>query len=389
MASPWVLYEGEKGQTASYELASYLKELNICDAGLGPAGQAVLSNFRKIGLINFKGQEVEIRPKIPVTRILQLLDPDLKSFNHLSDEASLQQASEWTDALALFLDLQLSKALARGPLEGYVAMTEWTKTLRGRVEFSALATSGRFGSAEVLVTHDEYTTNIPENQLLRTAIEVLLATKSLASSRRNSLKVHAENLSGVELLDNWSRLPSINFEARTKHYHPALKTAHLILSGQSLNARGGLVRANSFLIDMAQLFEFFIDRKFSELATQTHYSFSSQYGTKHLDTSGIFKIRPDFMFFDGETPVGLADAKYKIVESKSDVPTSDVNQVIAYCTRFQLQEGHLIFAKSPEFSVQMVGDGLRLQVHELDLSASAEEVEAKLRFLWEAITLQM
>lgn len=386
MPTPKVLYEGEKGQVAPYELASYLKELNVCDAGLGPVGQAILSNFRKVGVVNFKGQEVEIRPKVAISRILQLLDPQLRSFSHLADEASLLQATEWTDALALFLDLQLSRALVQGPLQGYVSKTEWTKTLRGRVEFSALATAGKFGTPEVLVTHDEFTSDILENQLLRTAIELLLATKTLSTERRKSLQLHAERLDGVRLLLDWHQLPAISFEARNERYHAALKTSILLLSGQSIEAARGSIKSNAFLIDMAQLFEFLIDRRFSQLSKESNLTFSSQYGTKHLDKSRIFRIRPDYMVLKAEVAVGLADAKYKIIENQSDVPTADINQVIAYCTRFGLNKGHLIFAKSPEFNVEMVGGELTIYIHELDLTASPEMVDAKLRQLWEEIT---
>ena len=372
----------------SHELATHLRELNVCDAGLGPAGQAILSNFRKVGIINFKGRDVEIRPKVSIAQILSLLDPQLQSFSQLAPETFLSESSDWTNALALFFDLQLKHALARGAIEGYVSITEWSRTLRGRVEFSALATAGRFGAPDILVTHDEFTTNVPENKVLRTAIEVLLSTRELSDARRKSLQNYAQKLDGVELLESRTGLRELKLSDTFRHYEPALKTALLILGGQSIDASIGSVRSSSFLIDMAQLFEFLIDRKFEEFSASSQIEYSSQYGIKHLDVSGIFRIRPDYMFFKDSYPVGLADAKYKIVSTESQVPNSDINQMIAYCSRFNLPEGHLIYAKSPEFAVEMVGGNLRLLVHEIDLASPISEVVEKLHFLWSQITGQ-
>ena len=385
MTASQVLFEGEKGQVVPYGLATHLKDLNVCDAGLGPGGLAVLSNFRKVGVLTYQGQLVEIRPKVSVQKVLTLLDPHLKSFIGLDDEAALAETADWTNALALFFDYQLNLALARGAKEGYVAITEWSRTLRGRLEFSLLATAGRFGTAEVPVTHDEFTADIIENQMLLTAIEVLLSTRSLSPQRRSSLQRHTEKLHDVSLLETWGKLPEVKLSSSFKHYEPALKTAILILNSQSVESLAGSIRTNSFLIDMSQLFEFLVERKFAEFSSRSATEFRAQFGSKHLDLNGVFRIRPDFMFFEGQRPVGLADAKYKQVFSESDVATSDINQIIAYCSRFNLQSGHLIFAGAPEFSAEMVGSGIKIWIHELDLSLSSEEIEEKLFSIWNQI----
>ena len=365
-----------------YSLATHLKDLNVCDAGLGPGGLAVLSNFRKVGVLTFQGQLVEIRPKVSVPKVLSLLDPQLKSFSSLEDDATLAETSDWTNALALFFDHQLKLALARGAKEGYVSVSEWSKTLKGRLEFSSMATAGRFGTAEVHVTHDEFTNDILENQMLLTAIEVLLSTRSLAAQRRISLQKHIEKLHNVSLLESWGKLPEVKLSSPFRHYEPALKTALLILNSQSVESLAGSIRTNSFLVDMSQLFEFLIERKFEEFSSRSSKEFKAQFGTKHLDLNGVFRIRPDFMFFEGQEPIGLADAKYKRVFSESEVATSDINQLIAYCSRFNLESGHLIFAGAPEFSTEMVGSGIKIWIHELDLSRESEEIEAKLFAIW-------
>lgn len=39
-----------------------------------------------------------------------------------------------------------------------------------------------------------------------------------------------------------------------------------------------------------------------------------------------------------------ADAKYKIVSTRSSVPNDDVYQMVTYCTRYGLDKGYMLYA---------------------------------------------
>jgi 5-methylcytosine-specific restriction enzyme subunit McrC len=383
--SSLVLFEGQKGQLVDYELAAKLRELNVCEAQIGSSGKAVLTGFRKIGVINYLGKEIEIRPKVAFEQILSLLDPELRSFSNLEADVSLASSENWTEALALFFDLQITRALVRGPMQGYVEKTESSNTIRGRLEFDSLATPAWTLNTQVTITHDDFTVNIAENQLLKTALEVLLATSKLSVKRRNSLRRHLEALEGVSLLEkHLSSMPQPRNPLYSS-YSTALRTAQLILGGLGVESQLGQFTSSSFLIDMAQLFEFVIENQFRDLAKLDNLRFNAQYSDSSLDFQGVFKIRPDYMVFQDGMPLAIADAKYKVVSSKSDVPTSDINQMLAYCSRFGLYTGHLIYANSPEFFVDVIGSNVRLFIHELSLGGSRKTIEEKAQAIWKQL----
>ncbi|WNY34071.1 hypothetical protein Q9Q99_00140 [Curtobacterium flaccumfaciens] len=80
----------------------------------------------------------------------------------------------------------------------------------------------------------------------------------------------------------------------------------------------------------------------------------SQYQST-LDVDGTVKIAPDLVWLvDGEVRACI-DVKYK-VEKHGQYPNADLYQMAAYCRRFRLGEGWLVYAAgdAPEGDVQLV-----------------------------------
>uniref|UniRef100_A0A942T0E4 Restriction endonuclease n=1 Tax=Neobacillus citreus TaxID=2833578 RepID=A0A942T0E4_9BACI len=90
------------------------------------------------------------------------------------------------------------------------------------------------------------------------------------------------------------------------------------------------------------------------------------------------KIAPDLVWLvDGEVRACI-DVKYK-VEKHGQYPNVDLYQMAAYCRRFGLETGHLVYAagESQARRVQVV-DGPLVQQHALDLSHPMEAVLGQL-----------
>jgi 5-methylcytosine-specific restriction enzyme subunit McrC len=173
--------------------------------------------------------------------------------------------------------------------------------------------------------------------------------------------------------------------ARNMHYAPALATAELIILSQSFTANAGGNLVKSFLIDMPRLFETFIELEFLKLSKAAGIEFRPQKGNHYLDESQVFRIQPDYLWLRGDKVIALADAKYKAVESRSEVSNTDVNQVIAYCSRFGLKQGHLIFAEAPEFETTMFNSEITLSVHQLDLNQDSKLIRETLNLIFDSI----
>ncbi len=379
------LLEGEKGQIVDFDIATRLMELKACDASIGPLGKAYLSNFRKIGLVEFDGLRVEIKPKVSVRQVLQMLDPNLKSFQRLASDVSLASTDEWTHALADFFDSQLSVALRRGPLEGYREDEEWSRTIKGRIQFSKFATTPKFASPDIPIIHDDFSINVPENIIIVTALNILLSKLDLGKDLRARHLEHTRMLDGVNLLQAGAKLPSYRVTSRNMHYAPALATAELIILSQSFTANPGGHLVKSFLIDMPRLFETFIELEFLRLSQASGIDFRPQKGNQYLDESQVFRIQPDYLWFQGGKVIALADAKYKRVASPSEISNADVNQVIAYCSRFDLKQGHLIFAEAPEFETTMFNSEITLKFHQLDLNNESNLIREKVSAIFDSI----
>ena len=106
-----------------------------------------------------------------------------------------------------------------------------------------------------------------------------------------------------------------------------------------------------------------------------------------LDTAARLTIRPDLVWYGADGPVAVADTKYKLLDEKGNFPNSDAYQLVTYCARLDLSTGHLIYAAGdphPE-PYEIVGTGVRLVVHAIDIGRSMEDVERQVDRLAERL----
>jgi 5-methylcytosine-specific restriction enzyme subunit McrC len=236
--------------------------------------------------------------------------------------------------------------------------------LRGRVREADQLRRHWGRNIPLEVRYDEFTVDIPENQILLAATIRLLKMSATGRTRRAALQRLRLQLAGVTLRPTIPEWTPSRLNAR---YRPALEIAELILAGRSFEQRVGEVTVTGYLFSMARIFEDFVAVALTEALTPHGGKASFQYPT-HLDDEEQVDIRPDFVWLEGDRPVIVADAKYK-AEKPAGFPNADLYQLLAYCTVLGLPVGHLIYAKgnggSRQYTVQ--GAGTRLVAHTLDL----------------------
>ena len=100
----------------------------------------------------------------------------------------------------------------------------------------------------------------------------------------------------------------------------------------------------------------------------------SQHVSDHLDLAGHVRIKPDLVWRSEGRIRAVFDAKYKIAKSDA-YPNADVYQMLAYCIRHNVPEGHLIYAEGDdipqEIDVRREGSDeavVRVHGHAVDLS---------------------
>jgi 5-methylcytosine-specific restriction enzyme subunit McrC len=162
--------------------------------------------------------------------------------------------------------------------------------------------------------------------------------------------------------------------------HAILRLADLVLANQAVEHRVGDVRVSGFTLSMALLFERLVTRLLWDPGSDVRVVGQRQ---SDLDATGVLKIKPDLVFLAGRSVVGVADVKYKLLDENGKFPNADAYQLITYCSRLGLDVGHLIYAAGepcPE-PIVVLGSGVRLIIHAVDLDKPLPEIEAAVRTL--------
>ncbi|MCT9008300.1 McrC family protein [Streptomyces rhizosphaerihabitans] len=312
---------------------------------------------------------VRITPKVPIVRLFFLLGHSLDPKRNWRDsEVEVAQHRDLLPALAHAVERQVDRALRQGLLQGYRPAEESAVVVRGRVR-EAEQIRRRFGTMlPIEVAYDEFTTDIAENRILRTAVERLLRLPGVPRDVRRRLLHQLARLADVTAIVRGQSVPNWRPTRLNSRYHQALHLARLVLDGSSAEHAPGGLRIDGFLFDMNKLFEDFVTVALRDAFRGTSHAARLQ-DPHHLDLAAAIRMKPDLVLYrpDG-VPCAVVDAKYK-AEKRHGFPDADLYQMLAYCTALGLPEGHLVYAKgnASHAAHQVRHSGIVIHQHALDL----------------------
>ena len=346
------------------------------------AGWFLLRAGSYVGTIVLGDLVVRIRPKVPITNVLYLLGHAGAPASWLTGaEAGYEAAPDATAAFAELYGRTLTSTLVRGPLRGYREHHDELVALRGRVDLTTqMRRPGR--QTPVACRYVDFTPDIDANRYVKHATRMLLRTPDVPVSARRTLKHGLLQLEQVEDVLPRIDLPSRIAHTRlTQHYQPLLELSELVLRSVTLSDETGGVLASTFLLDMNAIFERFLEAAFRE-ALIGRLRVSGQEPT-HLDLDRRVRMLPDLVFRDRQDRVVLVgDAKYKLTDDGLG-RTSDYYQLLAYCTRYGLRDGVLLYAtadgETPPTTVTVEHAGVRLHALALDLTGGPPEIAHEVR----------
>ena len=337
-----------------------------------------------VGAVRRGDLTVRVTPKIGVVRVLTVLARayGVTGLKIDSESVDLAADADLSSVLAMLFSLEAAAAMAAGPLRGYRTEDQTLPVLRGRLRMREHHLS-RFGlPVPLVVTVDEWSLDTDDNRRLRAATHRLLALPDLPPPARQGLLRLDQMLNDVRVPPRgtrWAPWVATRLNARL---HTLLHLADVVLRHASLEHASGDTSTRGFVVNMAWLFETLITRLLDErtkgLAPQD---------SMPLDTAARLTIKPDLVWYDAGGPVAVADTKYKLLDEKGNFPNSDAYQLVTYCTRLGLSTGHLIYAAGdprPE-PYEIVGTGVRLVVHAIDIGRSMEDVESQVDRLAERL----
>jgi 5-methylcytosine-specific restriction enzyme subunit McrC len=336
----------------------------------------------KVGAARIGDVEVRITPKIPIGRLLFLVGYAHHGAAWRPEDVPLPEASGLVPVMAQVLWRQTERAVHQGLLPGYVTLEETSYVLRGRLRETEQLHRHHGLPVPLEIRHDEFTVDIPENQILRTACERMLQVPGVEAESLLRLRRLLRDFADVTPLDRRDGVPAWQPTRLNARYHTALRLAELVLRATSVEEGTGGVTVNGFLLDMPKLFEDFVTVALREALVTAHGGRVDDQDPHHFDEAGQVLLRPDIVWKLRGTARAVVDAKYK-AETPAGYPNADLYQLLAYCTVLGLRRGHLVYAKgSAEPAHHVVRrSGIEIICHAIDLDTEPALLLARMNDL--------
>ncbi len=341
----------------------------------GEDAKYTLTPGSTVGAIEIGDLSVLIEPKIGIPQLLSLACYAMGAFRPQPEMFDYPPEYALPDVLALALASAAQRAFSRGLLHGYITEEESLYGIRGRIRFDDQIRC-RFGvPLPVEVRYDEFTDDILANQLVKAAVARLGGMRLRSQTARRGLGWIAgtlDNISPVEFPPG--DVPNITFDRLNEHYRGVVGLSRLILRHSAFESGRGMIRAAGFLMDMNIVFQEFVTVALRDALGVSERVFRER-KICSLDVEGSVSLRPDLTWWHGSSCLFVGDAKYKRIPH-SHVPNADLYQILAYTTALDLPGGILIYAKgeADEASYQVRHSGKRLEIADLDLSGTLDEV---------------
>jgi 5-methylcytosine-specific restriction enzyme subunit McrC len=365
------------------EQAQALARSGVVDVRPGEAaGTWQVRAGRFVGAARVGDLEVHIAPKVSIDRLLFLVGYATAGRHWRDDDVRLGEAPQLVPVLAEALWRQTERALRQGLLQGYRTVDESSPVLRGRLREADQMHRHRGQPWPLEIRHDEFTTDIPENRILRSAAHRMLRVPRVSAAARQRLRHLAARLGDAGLLPPGLPVPAWFPSRLNTRYQPALRLAELVLRTTSIESGQGGVTVHGLLLDMPRIFEDFIT---TALREELETSYGGRVRTqlvRHLDLAGRVVMKPDLVWQRGQRIEAVVDAKYK-AEQPAGYPNADLYQLLAYCTALGLPRGHLVYAAgagTPALHT-IRNSGVQIVCHALDLAAAHSALLAQLSSL--------
>jgi 5-methylcytosine-specific restriction enzyme subunit McrC len=321
------------------------QEINADETRLGleyqADGRARIRATQHVGIVTLPdGPAIEIRPKVPQTDLLGLLQYARGiQARTIEETTQITAGRTFIDALATLFEAELESVLTRGLHKDYRRVSESESHLRGRLNVQQQLQRQGPKPTEFECTYNELTVDTIVNRA------VLYATTLLQQFVRDrglnkTLQRHQQRLRRrVELVPvRPVQLERVELNRLTAYYEDLFRLTKLVIQSIFVDDLRAADRSSfALLVNMNSVFEAVVERAVTEVfADRRGWTVAGQASSQKLVSDGprSITIRPDILVSDSELGDRLVgDAKWKLddPESRSREPsTSDIYQLVAY-----------------------------------------------------------
>jgi 5-methylcytosine-specific restriction enzyme subunit McrC len=258
-------------------------------------------------------------------------------------------------------------------------MEDTGTTLRGRVRAADQIARWSGLPLPLELRYDEFSIDIPENQLVLGATRVLLRLPLVPPATRSRLLRIRGALDGVTPLALGPPVQEPLITRLNARYAAAMRLAALILRSAGVSTTRGGVSSTAFVFDMNAVFEDFLTRALGDAVRRHGARLVSQDTSQQLDYQRRIRLKPDMTVWQGGTCRAVLDAKYKPLTTPG-FPNADAYQMLAYCTAFGLNRGSLVYAKDEINAARMHSvrnTDVKICVEALDVTLDPNELLAQ------------
>jgi 5-methylcytosine-specific restriction enzyme subunit McrC len=372
-------YEEKIVEVLDSEIAQKIQRSGIVELSRKVSGEFIIKADSKIGFISVQGVQINVAPRFPIYNIFYFLGL-LEELRLDSENVQIAESKDFLTMLFQSFIQSVASATRRGLISGYVNLEDSLKVLKGRIDFSRQFKRHPGSYFPFEVSFDDFVEDIPENQIIKRALRMSL---KYGLQNRN-LRNQAQNLLfNFKDVSDYNQFPAWNESRLNLHYWNALRLAELIISGNGFHENIGDIQISGFSIDMYKVFEDFVARQLAERINGSEDLIATQ-KILSLDVGGIYREKPDLIWYRNGKPFQVMDTKYKQPEGETQQKDSlnDLRQVISYASLLGLKEAHLIYGVAGNArSIETRQEGITVYTHGLDLGKSPVEIEEQLDLL--------
>ena len=386
----------EKGETLvnlSLDQAAELQAFRFCRVTPTTSlGQWRITDVAKVGVAVVSGCELHVIPKTPLENIVFMAS--LGGMQLRLSELETRYGVETSIPTAIgraFLD-SLDKSTRHGLLKGYRSVQDSGAVVRGRWDIPRQLAKRPGIPLPVEIDFDDFTEDIDENRILRTALRALVRMDDVADSLGPAMKSMQVLFADVESLPRGIPIPVVRTHRLNEHYEMPLRLARVILEAVSWTHREGAAIGGTFLVNMATVFESYVAERVRARLAAEGFEVTAQDRQWWLDADRSVALRPDIVISRGGQPLTVADTKYKVLsESQGSVPNGDVYQATAYALALRVASAHLLYVSGDVVSqtFHLPDIGVRIRLHAIPLAGTIEALEAGVNELASALTSEV
>ena len=318
------------------------------------------------------------------------------------DDVAAESFDEMYDLLAAILAKGIGIQLKQGLYREYINRQEELPVMRGKINLPGTI-KNRLARKQLLTCdYDELSENNLLNQIIKTAVMLLLRNAKVKAEYRDDLKKKMLFFSNVDLIEPTSiRWSSIRFQRNNQTYRMLISICQLIIEGMLITTDAGEYRLASFVDEqrMCRLYEKFILEYYSKHFPELSVSASQIPWSVDDGIRTMLPVMQSDIHLQKDNTVLIIDAKYyshttQTQYDKHTLHSNNMYQIFTYVKNRDYEfgdeahkvSGMLLYAKTeeeiqPDNVYQMHGN--QITVRTLDLNLPFSDIAKQLNTIAE------